>query len=381
MNPFKYGKEVTGYQFYDRTEQCDELYRILRDGSTNVVLRAPRRYGKTSMVLKVLRRFKAEGANCLLFDMSRVTSIERFCMEYTAAVYAIWGGLPEIVNRMREYLAHLHPVIAFGDGALPNVTLDYGERMNSIGLSEVLDLPEKLAHDAGDRPVVIAFDEFQDVAELSKTVPLESVFRSVIQSHQNCRYVFFGSKTHLMKRMFGTKSRPFYKSALGMKIGKPPIAESEEFVVSRFANEGISVSRQVLDRLLSVSENIPYYVQAMGSLSYMSLECRNSKELENADLDYAVARFLESNEDYYEELLRGLSSAQREVVEALAGEPATVFDEAYRNRHSLTNPSTMHSALRELVRRGTVECEGGRYFVSDPFFALYVRTLTPVVVP
>ena len=38
MNPFKYGKEVSGYQFYDRTESCDQLYHTLKDGSTNVVL-------------------------------------------------------------------------------------------------------------------------------------------------------------------------------------------------------------------------------------------------------------------------------------------------------------------------------------------------------
>ena len=53
MNPFKYGKEVAGYQFYDRSESCGQLYHTLKDGSTNVVLYAPRRYGKTSLVLKV----------------------------------------------------------------------------------------------------------------------------------------------------------------------------------------------------------------------------------------------------------------------------------------------------------------------------------------
>ena len=38
INPFKYGKEVTGYQFYDRKESSDELYRLLKDGVANVVL-------------------------------------------------------------------------------------------------------------------------------------------------------------------------------------------------------------------------------------------------------------------------------------------------------------------------------------------------------
>ena len=46
-NPFKFGKEVTGYQFYDREAVTHDLYRKLVDGSSNVVLFAPRRYGKT----------------------------------------------------------------------------------------------------------------------------------------------------------------------------------------------------------------------------------------------------------------------------------------------------------------------------------------------
>lgn len=36
-NPFKFGKEVSGYQFYDRQE-APQSPRKLRDGSTNVIL-------------------------------------------------------------------------------------------------------------------------------------------------------------------------------------------------------------------------------------------------------------------------------------------------------------------------------------------------------
>ena len=77
MNPFRYGKEVSGYQFYDRTENFDQLYRTLKDGSTNVVLYAPRRYGKTSLVLKVQEKFKAEGIKCIHFDISKINNRHR----------------------------------------------------------------------------------------------------------------------------------------------------------------------------------------------------------------------------------------------------------------------------------------------------------------
>ena len=380
MNPFSYGKEVTGYQFYDRKDACEDLYCTLKDGSANVVLYAPRRYGKTSLVLKVLQRFKSEKVKCIHFDFSKVDSIERFCTEYTAAVYSLWGGIPELVNQIRECLVHLHPTFSFGDGFLPKISFSYGERMGAQELGEVLDLPEKLAQRNGREPVMIAFDEFQDVADLSKNVPLEAVFRSIIQTQSCVRYVFLGSKTHLMRRMFESRSRPFYKSALGMKIGKPPREESEEFVVSRFAAEGIEMPRTTLERLLEISENIPYYLQAMAALSYRSVERRRGKVVEVDDLDWAVARFLEGSEDYYEEVLRNLSAAQRPLVEAFAHEPAGRFDADYRERYRLGGISTVHSSIRGLMKKGVIDSVKGVYGIVDPFFARYVRTLSAVKV-
>ena len=373
MNPFKYGKEVSGYQFYDRTESCDQLYHTLKDGSANVVLYAPRRYGKTSLVLKVQEKFKAEGVKCIHFDISKINSLERFCSEYTAAVYALWGGFPEIVARVKEYLVHLHPTISFSEGLLPDITFDFGERMSALAVSEVLDLPEKLAERTGEASVIVAFDEFQDVADLSKDIPLEATFRSVIQSHKRVRYAFLGSKTHLMKRMFGTRSRPFYKSALAIKIGKPPVEESVEFLVSRFAGEGMEIAEDVVNRLLELSENIPYFLQAMAALSYQSAEARRSSRIEGSDLDVAVRRFIEGNEDYYDEVLRNLAEAQYSLVEALAAEPVGRLDECYRKRHRLASLSTLHSAIRGLLRRGVIDVIKGVYVMADPFFARYVR--------
>ena len=379
-NPFRYGKEVSGYQFYDRTSSCDQLYCTLKDGSTNVVLYAPRRYGKTSLALKVLQRFKAEGVKGLHFDLSKVNSLEKFCSDYTAAVYALWGGLPEIVTKIREYLVHLHPTISFSEGFLPEITFDYGERMNSLAVSEVLNLPEKLAESSGDAAVVIALDEFQDVADLTKDVPMEAVIRSVIQSHRRVRYVFLGSKTHLMMRMFCSRSRPFYKSALGMKIGKPPEEESREFVVSRFAAEGIEVPEPVMTRMLELSQNIPYFLQAMAALSFQSVVGRGARRVDDADVDSAVERFTEGSEDYYDEVLRNLADAQRPLLEALAREPTDRFGEDYRIRHRLGSLSTVHSAIRGLMRRGVIDSVKGVYAMDDPFFARYVRMRRAVTV-
>ena len=375
-NPFKFGKEVSGYQFYDRRDVTRSLSRKLQDGSTNVVLFAPRRYGKTSLVLRVLEQLsKKSDINGLCFDMTRVPTIERFCEEYANAVYAMFGGHKELVHKLMEYLVHLHPTFSISG----QIKIDYGARMSATSIAEVLDLPEKLAHDAGNRPVVIAFDEFQEVAELSKDFPLEKIFRSCIQGHKNVRYVFLGSKTHLMKRMFGDATRPFYNSALPLPLAKPPEDESIDFITSRFCDAGLSISSESAEHIVSASENIPYYLQAIASLTFERTTDANRKEVRPADISGAVGDFVAINSELYEERLNGLSDTKRFILEAIAREPVAKFDEDYRRRHRLPVSSTLHTALLELIDAGLIDRTPEQVRFADPFFAIFILGKTSKV--
>lgn len=373
MNPFKYGKEVSGYQFYDRRKSCDDLHRKMVDGSTNVVLFAPRRYGKTSLVLKVLKRLHDEdGMLGMLFDMNKVPTLEQFCETYANAVYALVGGRRELLHKVMDYLVHLHPTFSLSAEGVPTIRLDFGERMTALSISEVLDLPEKLSRDLGDRPLTIAFDEFQEVGCLSDEFPLEKIFRSCIQAHRNVRYVFLGSKTHLMKRMFGDRSRAFYKSALLMPLDKPPVEESLEFVVSRFADCGLVASSAVAESILDVSENIPYYLQAISSFVYEAATSAQRTEIEAGDVKAAVELMVKLNAPIYTTFLQSVSASQQTLLRALAEEPVAVFDDSYRLRHRLPVSSTVHSALKSLVNDGTVEQRDGRYRIEDPMLIRYL---------
>ena len=55
MNPFSYGTVVRGDFFYDRKEEGERIVTTL-SGGNNMVLFAPRRYGKTSLVFQVIEQ-------------------------------------------------------------------------------------------------------------------------------------------------------------------------------------------------------------------------------------------------------------------------------------------------------------------------------------
>ena len=373
-NPFKFGKEVSGDQFYDRQDAFEKLYRKLAGGSCNVVMYAPRRYGKTSLVKKVLSRFEEEGIPTVSIDLNKIATVEKFCENYAFAFCKLAGKGREIVNRVSTYLSHLNPTFSFGGESVLSVKFNYGAKMSETSISSVLDLAEKIADEVIRGPIVVAFDEFQEIERLSPDLPLEGVFRSCIQAHQNVRYVFFGSKTHLLKRMFGEKSRPFYKSAATMRLEKPPEDESLAFVRSRFASRAIGIDEAAARRIVAETENVPYYLQELSSQVFDSVVAAGRDWVEDADIDAGIAGLLAENTDYYVEKLSTLSGVQRLLVAALAAEPVREFTEDYRMRHSLGGSSTVHTALKALIEKGVVESESEAYFIGDPFFARYIRT-------
>jgi AAA+ ATPase superfamily predicted ATPase len=61
MNPFKYGRVVSDPYFVGRKDEINEIELNLKS-SNNLILYAPRRYGKTSLIKKVLAELERKRA-------------------------------------------------------------------------------------------------------------------------------------------------------------------------------------------------------------------------------------------------------------------------------------------------------------------------------
>jgi len=374
LNPFRYGRAVSGDQYYDRLAVGESLYRTIAGGAANVVLYAPRRYGKTSLVKNVIDKWSEDGFTCLYFDMMKMDSVERFCEKYAAAVYAAEKGVDRVVRTFGELLSRLRPKFMVGEDGSPSIELDVASRkFTPSDLEDILNLPEKVAK--GKRTFVVVFDEFQEIAGLSQSLPMEGVFRGCIQHHESVRYVFLGSKTHLLKRMFSEHSRPFYNSARIMHLEKPPEDESRKFVTDRFSSAGVRIGAEEVDKVLSLSQNIPYFIQALSSEVFESVIARGGRSVRPDDILAAADSLTEMKREQYETVVGELSSAQRSLLSALAASPTNRFDEAYRRKYGIGPSSTVHGALEKLVDKGHVEKTAHGYFMGDPFFARYLTAL------
>ena len=73
-NPFKFGTIVEEEYFTDRTDEVAYICQFLQSAN-HLVLISPRRFGKSSVVTKAVKK---SGRKCLTVNLQQVTSIADF---------------------------------------------------------------------------------------------------------------------------------------------------------------------------------------------------------------------------------------------------------------------------------------------------------------
>jgi len=369
-NPFRYGAKVTGGAFYDRREIKASMMNVL-DGGNNIVLYGPRRYGKSSLVAEMIDELRARGTICVYLNMMTVASLGDFILAYSKAVYDQFSPASGALKNIAGFFKRVRPVLALNDEGRPEMTFSFSS--GSVGaqeLREVFDLPAKLR--TRSQSVVIVIDEFQEVAELGLKGRFEQVMRSVIENHQDISYVFLGSKTHMLKRMFAAPSRPFYRSAQTFSLELPPEEESRRFLIEKFKSVGISLDDTIAREIVVRAGNIPYYLQALGSWIFRVTSERGGKSVRVADVQSGFESLLGAEQELFENLFRSLPESQRLVARAIAREPVASFTEDYRTRHFLPSLSTVGTAVRRLMSDSRIDVVNGLYRHMDPLFAWYL---------
>lgn len=112
--------------------------------------------------------------------------------------------------------------------------------------------------------VCLVLDEFQEICSLKDAKMVEGLLREGMQSARHVSFLMMGSRRTLLRDMFEDKKRPFYKSALVLKLAPIPRDEFAPFLQERFAGAGVPISREEADAILDFTESYPFYTQKLG---------------------------------------------------------------------------------------------------------------------
>ena len=369
MNPFSYGTIVRSDNFFDRKEECSRIVTTL-SGGNNMVLYAPRRFGKTSLAFKAIEQLEDAGFICVYFDFSTVFSPESFVRLYTKALSAKQSNLNKFAQMFTTIIKTIRPLLTFGQDGIPEFSVDFANtEVDETVISQLLDMPEMIAGE--NKRVIVFFDEFQE-AEKLKAINFEALLRSKVQQQQKTNYLFFGSKTHLLNEMFNSKTRAFYNSVLQMSIGVLPQEETIEFLITKFSLSAIRIDDETAKYLISVAADIPHYIQLLASEIWQHT-VNSQTHITKDVIDECAHKLLDLKSDYYLELFTNRSLSQKQLLKALTIDNKNIFSAAYIKKHRLPALSTLQKSIKELIYNGIVERKGEEYFITDPFFRVFIE--------
>ena len=374
-NPFTYGALALDDAFTNRETELRELVADMENGQ-DVVLYAPRRYGKSSLVIRASQRALERRVLVGYCDLMRTTTKERFAAALAKTIYAdLESPGEQVVERAARLFRGLRirPTMEVDpDDLTLRFTFQGGRRPSDIDdtIERLLELPGRIAAER-KRRVTIVFDEFQEIVGLDRNFP--NLMRSVFQMQPEIGHVYLGSKRHVLERIFNDKNEPFWRSAKQMELGPIAPAKFGPFIVKRFDATEKAVTPEALDRLLDITSGHPYATQELAYAVWQLVPSGHHAFPD--DVDTAVDQVLRSEHNHFARIWDEAPAAQRLLMLALAEEPAhAVYSAGYRERHDLPGPSSVGIALQALEKKEIAgRTSDGDRCIVEPFLAEWLR--------
>jgi AAA+ ATPase superfamily predicted ATPase len=361
VNPFRYSGPVDASEVIDRAGELERLRRTA-DSANNTRLLAPREYGKTSLLRRLLRDAAADGWATVYVDFFGVLTLADVATRIEAAYGSqLEGELAVWFASVRRRFAR----VRVGGGPVPG-SVDVEVAPHEQGLRERLDTPLRILERRGLRTLVV-FDEWQDVLEAREDA--DEVIRSAIQHHgEAASYVFAGSEVGVMRRLFADRRRAFYRQAGRIDLAPLDDADLGEYIASRFRATGRALDADALGALLDRARGHPRCAMLLAHELWELAGAAGTADLEAYDT--AEREALEKAATDLRSLWRGRTRAEREILTALARGEAPY---SRRRASGGSRGGAVKHALERLADEGELVADGGSYSIVDPMFAELVR--------
>jgi len=377
LNPFSFGDLAFDDAFADREDEVASLAADMRNGQ-NVLVYAPRRYGKSSLVLKAASRALEGKALVAYCDLMKTPTKERFAAALARTIFEDLAPRSEqVIERATKLFGGLRvrPVMEVDPdtGAL-RFSFDASRRKKTGDIDQtierLLELPQEIAGQRGRR-VVLILDEFQEIVRLDKEFP--NLMRAVFQAQPEVGHVYLGSKRHILDRIFNDKNEAFWRSAKRLEIGLIPPDRFKPFIAKRFTGTDKGITDEALERILEVTAGHPYGTQ---ELCYSTWELVPAGYHALADnVETALAQVLRSEHNHFSKLWDDATEQQRLLLLALADEPTPgLYSEEWQARHDLASNTHVQRAATTLIKDELVgKGADGDFMIIEPFFAEWLE--------
>ena len=372
-NPFIFGKAVEGRFFTDRMKDAEHLEANLTHG-INTILISPRRWGKTSLVKKVISNVTRPDIKIIYVDIFSCKSEYDFYRQLaTAIIQQTSSKIEEWMITAKEFLSRLITKVSFSPDSIQEYALSFEFPDKDSSEQDILQLPERIAQKKGLR-LVICLDEFQQIAEFQDSITFQKKLRSVWQHQQNVSYCLFGSKRHLMTELFSDTSNPFYKFGDMMFLKKIPTEEWIPFICRKYQETGKIITEKQAERICKVTENLSSYVQHLSWIVWYKANPVTTNEM----IELSIDELLEQNKVFFQREIEGLTELQLNLLKAVANGVDTGFSKKeIIKKYRLESSANVQGVKKAMIKKDLIDVDGSVITFNDPIFKLWIKRNIP----
>ena len=362
---FQVGKPVTGNDFIGREKEILEIAEYLKLGQS-IVLIAPRRFGKTSLVLEVLKKLEKQKYYTSFVDVFANATLSGLSQEITAEVLKNHGLKDKFQKMKNDAVAMLTSIefksaiedfeyIVGFSGNTPYSDMELLKR----SLAFINDFPAK-----HNKKITFAFDEFGDILKFDNNQNIIKLIRAIIQKQPNAAYIFSGSYESVMDSMFVNSKSPFYRMAKVINLGYLEFSDVEQYMHAKLSEARVKIDKSLIEHTIDLFKGHPYYCQL--ALQQIYLFAKLKKSLPT--LDDLIEEMLANEKSYLEKLWEDLASNRENVfiLKHLTAHRTGIYSMASKKKINASR------TLKYLAGRGIIYKDPSGHHFYDPLFELWV---------
>lgn len=364
---FDFQHVVHGDLFVDRKGELATLQRSFE--GVNLLLIAPRRLGKSSLIKEAFRRAPEDGPITLYLDISfTTTEADVAGMILTELGRAAFGKLERGWHWLLERLKASRPSLRIDpETGMPRIDLEPGTP-EIPSLEEALRALQETAERKGRR-VVVAIDEFQVLVERDNAGTTIRKMRAIIQHQDQVSYILCGSKAHVLRDLIEGPERPFWQQLEPVEVGGIPIEHFRDLATDVFRAHGHDLPDPVLERVGHLCEDNPKRIQELFS-GLLALGRTPTTE----DVDHVLRDQIDGQHHLLDDLFALVKEGtQKRLLVGLAREGSGhgVYGAAFIARYGLGTSGHVAKAVAGLQAKGILN---ERNHFVDPYLYHYVRS-------
>ena len=357
INPFRFSGPLAPEDMIDRDPEADDLLALV-EGGHSFRLVGPRRYGKTTLLRRVLEGAAREEMATVLVDLQDVLSISEIVVRIERGYERLKGPIRRHVESL---LRSWNIGLSLGGGGF-TATLQRNPHVDAESvLLRLLELPASL-FDRRGIPSLIVFDEIQDVLAVPGA---DGKIRSVIQ-HQGeaATYAFAGSAPGMMQQLFADPGRPLLDQAVPRNLAPLPLDEVADYVQARGERTGRDVGA-ALAPYLEFTRGHPQ--RSMMLAHYLWQRTPRGASADETTWLSALDQAAADAAPLMQAIWRALTANERRVARALAVAATPLYSEETASAVGIKRAS-IGRALEGLTGKADVIVVDGRPRLTDPMF-------------